>query len=213
MGRSRGRAARRNAIWHRLPQTQPGMRAAGRGESCPAQRDQATSTANRPDPPLHLQLPHKSIYISINVCPSSAPRRGLPYHPFKSPRRAVLPDPLSPTGPVTRRPEDLGDAAWHLVAALLPQAAKITVTAPPPCPSPYPPQLSTPHFAPFPTPTPVASPRERASGAASRITRQAGASTSRRHWSKTREESWASSGQEEQVQPRGRSHRRPTWRS
>lgn len=48
MGRSRGGAARRNAIRRRRPQTQPGMRAAGRGGSCPAQRDQATSTADLP---------------------------------------------------------------------------------------------------------------------------------------------------------------------
>jgi hypothetical protein len=48
MGRSRGGAARRNAILRSWPQTQPGMRAAGRGGSCPAQRDQATSTADLP---------------------------------------------------------------------------------------------------------------------------------------------------------------------
>jgi hypothetical protein len=46
MGRRRGGAARRNAIRRRRPQTQPGMLAAGRGGSCPAQRDQATSTAD-----------------------------------------------------------------------------------------------------------------------------------------------------------------------
>ncbi len=40
------RAARRNAVRRRWPLTQPGMRAAGRGGSCPAQRDQATSTAD-----------------------------------------------------------------------------------------------------------------------------------------------------------------------
>jgi hypothetical protein len=42
MGRSRGGAARRNAIRHRRPQAQPVTRAAGRGGSCPAQDDQAT---------------------------------------------------------------------------------------------------------------------------------------------------------------------------
>ena len=41
--------------------------------------------------------------------------------------------------------------------------------------------------------------RERASGAAGRSTRQAGASTSRRHWSWTRMESRASSGPEEKY--------------
>ena len=45
--------------------------------------------------------------------------------------------------------------------------------------------------------------RERASGAASRSMCQAGASTSRRHWSRTRKESWAARGPEEQVQSRG----------
>ncbi len=39
MGQSPGGAAQRNAIWHRRPQTQPGMLAAGRGRSCLAQRD------------------------------------------------------------------------------------------------------------------------------------------------------------------------------
>ncbi len=48
MGRSRGGAARRNAIRRRRPQTQLGMLAAGRCGSCPAQRDQATSTADLP---------------------------------------------------------------------------------------------------------------------------------------------------------------------
>jgi hypothetical protein len=48
MGRSREGAARCNAIRHRQPQTQPGMGAAGRGRSCPAQRAQATSTADLP---------------------------------------------------------------------------------------------------------------------------------------------------------------------
>jgi hypothetical protein len=48
MGRSRGGAARRNAIRLRRPKTQLGMQAAGRGGSCPAQRDQATSTAGGP---------------------------------------------------------------------------------------------------------------------------------------------------------------------
>ncbi len=33
---------------HRLPQAQPGPRAPGRDGSCPAQRDQATSTADLP---------------------------------------------------------------------------------------------------------------------------------------------------------------------
>ena len=47
-GRSRGGAARRNAVRHRRPQAQPGLRAAGRGGSYPAQRDQATSTAHPP---------------------------------------------------------------------------------------------------------------------------------------------------------------------
>jgi hypothetical protein len=55
--------------------------------------------------------------------------------------------------------------------------------------------------------------RERASGAESRSTRQAGASTSRRHWLRTQNESRASSGPEEQVQSRGRSRRRRTWLS
>ena len=41
--------------------------------------------------------------------------------------------------------------------------------------------------------------RERASGAAGRSTRQAGASTSRRHWQWTRMESRASSGPEEEY--------------
>ena len=41
--------------------------------------------------------------------------------------------------------------------------------------------------------------RERASGAAGRSTRQAGASTSRRHWPWTRMESRASSGPEEKY--------------
>jgi hypothetical protein len=46
--------------------------------------------------------------------------------------------------------------------------------------------------------------RERASGAASLSMCQAGgASTSRRHWSRTRKESWAARGPEEQVQSRG----------
>ena len=38
MGLSQGGAARRNAVWHRQPQTQPGMQAAGRGGSCPGAR-------------------------------------------------------------------------------------------------------------------------------------------------------------------------------
>jgi hypothetical protein len=44
---------------------------------------------------------------------------------------------------------------------------------------------------------------EWASGAASWSTRQTGASTSRRHWSRTQEESRTSRGPEEQVQSRG----------
>ncbi len=46
MGRNRGEAALHNAIQRRRPQTQPGMRAVGRGGSGQAQRDQATSTAD-----------------------------------------------------------------------------------------------------------------------------------------------------------------------
>ena len=46
MRRSRGGAALCNAIRHRRPQAQQGLRAAGRGGSCPAQRDQATSTTD-----------------------------------------------------------------------------------------------------------------------------------------------------------------------
>jgi hypothetical protein len=46
MGRSWGGAARRNAGRHRRPQAQPGLMAVGRGGSYPAQRDQATSTAD-----------------------------------------------------------------------------------------------------------------------------------------------------------------------
>jgi hypothetical protein len=44
------------------------------------------------------------------------------------------------------------------------------------------------------------------SGAASRSMCQAGASTSRCHWSRTRKESRAACGQEEQVQSRGTNH-------
>ena len=43
-----GGDARRNAGRHRRPQAQPGLQAAGRGGSYPAQRDQATSTAHSP---------------------------------------------------------------------------------------------------------------------------------------------------------------------
>jgi hypothetical protein len=48
--------------------------------------------------------------------------------------------------------------------------------------------------------------REWASGAASQSMRQAGVSTSRRHWSRTRKESRASRGLEEQVQFLGTDH-------
>jgi hypothetical protein len=48
MGLSLGGAARCNAIRRSQPQTQQEMLAAGRCGSCPAQRDQATSTAKLP---------------------------------------------------------------------------------------------------------------------------------------------------------------------
>ncbi len=47
MGRSRGGAAQRNAIWNRQSQTQPRMRAVGSGGSCQAQ-NQAILTTDLP---------------------------------------------------------------------------------------------------------------------------------------------------------------------